>query len=273
MVSVAYPEKPWLASYEEGVPEHIAYEDICLPHILDRTAEQFPEKTALIFEGCRITFRQLRNMANSLAACLTAFGIKKGDAVAVLLPNLIPCVAAYYGILKAGGIVVMNNPLYTDPELERQFNDSGAKVLITLDLLANRMIDLRPRTAIKKIIVCSIGDYLPFPKNLLFPLVAKRRKLAARVKEAPDVYRWKDCIERHEPVPPTAAIGLDDVAIYQYTGGTTGVTKGVELTHRNLSCQAQQCMAWFPKFRKGEEIMLAALPYFCLLYTSPSPRD
>ena len=262
MSSINVQDKPWLKSYETGVPEHIAYEDICLPHILDRTADQFSDKTALIFEGYRITFRQLRDMANSLAACLVAFGIKKGDAVAVLLPNLIPCVAAYYGILKVGGIVVMNNPLYTDYELERQFNDSGAQVLITLDLLANRMIDLRPRTAIKKIIVTSIGDYLPFPKNILFPLVARSRKLAADVKDAPDVYRWKDCLSRYEPVPPTADIGLDDVAVYQYTGGTTGVTKGVELTHRNLSCQAQQCAAWFPKFKKGEEVMLAALPYF-----------
>ena len=262
MSPVNDPDKLWLRFYEEGVPEHITYEDICLPHILDRTADRLSDKTALIFEGYRITFRQLRDMANSFAACLIAFGIKKGDAVAVLLPNLIPCVAAYYAILKVGGIAVMNNPLYTDPELERQFNDAGVQALVTLDLLANRMIDLRPRTAIKKIIVTSIGDYLPFPKNLLFPLVAKRRKLAADVKAAPDVHRWKDCLDRYEPVPPTADIFLDDVAIYQYTGGTTGITKGVELTHRNLSCQSQQCAAWFPKFKKGEEIMLAALPYF-----------
>jgi long-chain acyl-CoA synthetase len=262
MADVKYLDKPWLKFYEEGVPESISYEDICLPHILDRTASEFPDKPSLIFQGYRITFRQLQGMVNRFAACLVAFGIKKGDAVAMILPNVIPCVAVYYAILKVGGIAVMNNPLYTDPELERQFNDSGAKLLVTLDLLANRMIDLRPKTSIGKIVVVSIGDYLPWPKSLLFPLVAKRRKLAADVKPAPEVYRWKECLEQFDPKPPPGDIGPDDVAIYQYTGGTTGVTKGVELTHRNLSRQVQQCAAWFPKFKKGEEIMLAALPYF-----------
>jgi long-chain acyl-CoA synthetase len=99
--------------------------------------------------------------------------------VAILLPNVIPCVVAYFAILKVGAITVMNNPLYTDRELDHQFNDSGSKALITLDLLANRMIDLRPKTKIKQIVYTSIGDYLPFPKNLLFPLVAKKKKLAA----------------------------------------------------------------------------------------------
>ncbi len=262
MATVAYMDKPWLRSYEEGVPEHIAFEEIRVPHMLDRTAGEFPDKPALIFEGFSINFRQLKEMTDRFASCLYDFGIRKGDAVAVLLPNLIQCVVAYYAILKVGGIAVMNNPLYTDPELERQFNDSGAKLLITLDLLANRMIDLRPKTSIGKIVVASIGDYLPFPKNILFPLVAKRKKLAADVKSAPDVHRWKDCIERYAPDPPQTDISLDDVAMYQYTGGTTGVTKGVELTHDNLCKQAQQCAAWFPKLEKGTQIMLGALPYF-----------
>jgi len=262
MVEVRYMDKPWLKFYEKGVPEHIAYEEICLPQILERTAGEFPDKPALIFQGFSITFRQLQEMVNRFAACLADFGIQKGDAVAILLPNLIPCVVAYYAALKAGGIVVMNNPMYTDRELERQFNDSGAKALITLDLLANRMIDLRPKTSIKKIIVASIGDYLPFPKNLLFPLVGKWKKMAAGVKAAPDVHRWKDCLERYDPVPPYRDIGFDDVAVYQYTGGTTGVCKGVELTHGNLSKQVQQCAAWFVHFKGGEEIMLAALPCF-----------
>ena len=262
MAEVRYMDKPWLKFYEEGVPENIPYKTICLPHILDRTAEEFPKKTALVFQGCTITFRQLQEMANRFAACLADFGIQKGDAVAILLPNLIPCVVAYYAILKAGGILVMNNPLYTDHELKHQFNDSGARLIITLDLLANRMIDLRPQTSIDKIVVTSIGDYLPFPKNLLFPVVGRLKKLAAPVKKAKDVYRWKDCLERFPPSPPQVQIAFDDVAIYQYTGGTTGICKGVELTHENLSKQVQQCAAWFPQFKRGTEIMLGALPYF-----------
>ena len=257
-----YQSKPWLKSYEKGVPEAIRYEEICMPDILDRTAKQFPEKTALIFQGFTLSFRQLKDMVDRFAACLTAFGVKQGDAVALLLPNVIPCVAAYFAILKIGAISVMNNPLYSDPELDHQFNDSGAKVLVTLDLLGNRMIDLRPKTKIKQIVYTSIGDYLPFPKNLLFPLVAKKKKLAADVKAATDVFKWKDCIAKYAPNPPAVKIGFEDVAMYQYTGGTTGVSKGVMLTHANLSKQVQQLKAWFPAFNNGTEIMLGALPYF-----------
>ncbi|MCX5845881.1 MAG: long-chain fatty acid--CoA ligase [Deltaproteobacteria bacterium] len=259
---IRYLDKPWLKSYEKGVPATINYEEICMPDIMDRTAKEFPDKTALIFQGYTLTFRQLKEMVDRFATCLNAFGIKPRDAVAILLPNVIPCVVAYFAILKVGAITVMNNPLYTDRELDHQFNDSGAKALITLDLLANRMIDLRPKTKIRQIVYTSIGDYLPFPKNILFPLVAKKKKLAADVKPAPDVFRWKECIAKHPPNPPAVKLGFEDVAMYQYTGGTTGVSKGVMLTHANLSKQVQQIAAWLPALPRGTETMLGALPYF-----------
>jgi len=268
--AINYQNKPWLKSYQQGVPEYLNYEEICMPDVLERTAAKFPGKTALVFQGYELNFAQFKEMVDRFAACLTDFGIKKGDAVAVLLPNMIPCVVAYYAILKIGAITVMNNPLYSDRELEYQFNDSGSKVLITIDLLGNRMIDLRPTTKIKQIVITSIGDYLPFPKSLLFPLVAKKKKLAADVKAAPDVYRWKDCIAKYSPNPPQVKNSFSDVAMFQYTGGTTGVSKGVELTHSNLSKQAQQLSAWFPTFESGTERMLAALPYFHVFGMSTS---
>ncbi|MFO7686135.1 MAG: long-chain fatty acid--CoA ligase [Desulfobacterales bacterium] len=255
-------DKPWLVSYEKGVPEFIEYEKVCLPAFLDRSAERFPERSALNFQGYRIGFRQLKEMVDRFATALSAFGVERGDRVALLLPNTIPCVAAYYAILKIGAIAVMNNPLYSDRELDHQFNDSGAKLLVTLDLLGNRMIDLRPKTRIKQIVISSIGDYLPFPKNWLFPLVAKKKKLAADVKPAEEVFRWKAVLADHQPNPPSVALGYEDVAMYQYTGGTTGVSKGVMLTHANLSVNVQQCRAWFPTFKEGEEVMLGALPFF-----------
>jgi long-chain acyl-CoA synthetase len=258
---ITYGDKPWLASYEKGVPEKIIYQEICLPDILKRTARNFPHKTALLFEGYKLTYQGLDEMVDRFAAVLKSFGIQKGDSVAILLPNIIPCVAAYYAILKIGGIAVMNNPLYSDRELEHQFNDSGAGVLVTLDLLGNRMIDLRPKTQVRQIIYTSIGDYLPFPKNLLFPLVAKKKNLAADVKPAENVYRWKDVLARHVTAPPAVELPFDDVAMYQYTGGTTGISKGVMLTHGNLSRQVQQIAAWFPAFG-SDEIMLGALPFF-----------
>jgi long-chain acyl-CoA synthetase len=259
---IKYQDKPWLASYEKGVPENIEYQEICLPSILEQTSNKFPDKMALLFQGYKITYRQLNDMVNRFAACLHSFGINKGDSVAILLPNVIPCVAACYAILKIGGITVMNNPLYSDRELEHQFNDSDSKLLVTLDLLGNRMIDLRPKTKIKQIIYTSIGDYLPFPKNILFPLVAKKKSLAADVKSAENVYKWKDVLAKSSPTPPDVELSFDDVAMYQYTGGTTGVSKGAILTHGNLSKNVQQAGAWFPTFKKGEEAMLGALPFF-----------
>ena len=256
-----YKDKPWVTSYEKGVPEKIEYEEICLPEILERSARRFPNKMALLFQGYKITFRELNDMVNRFAASLHNFGIDKGDGVAVLLPNVIPCVVAYYGILKIGAIAVMNNPLYSDRELEYQFNDSDSKLLVTIDLLANRMIDLRPETKIKQIIYTSIGDYLPFPKNLLFPLVAKKKNLAADVKPADNVYRWKNLPAKSHPRSPEVELTFDDIAMYQYTGGTTGVSKAVMITHGNLSKQVQQVAAWFPTF-DSNEVMLGALPFF-----------
>ena len=259
---IKYSDKPWLSSFEEGVPEHVDYEQTCLPAFLDRSAQQFPDRMALSFQGYSVTYGELKEMVDRFAAVLAGFGVKKGDAVAILLPNLIPCVVAYYAILQLGAIAVMNNPLYTDRELDHQFNDSGAKVLITLDLLGNRMIDLRPKTGVRQIVITSIGDYLPWPKSWLFPLVGKKKGLAADVKPAEDVFRWKELLAGAGPAPPKADLSFDDIAQYQYTGGTTGVSKGVMLSHGNLSKQVQQVRAWFPNLKAGEEIMLGALPFF-----------
>lgn len=260
MAETRYQEKLWLKSYEKGVPEFVKYEEICMPEILERSAKKFPDKPALLFQGTTITFRQLKEMTDRFAVCLADFGIKKGDAVAILLPNIVPCVVAYYAILKIGGIVVMNNPLYSDPELEHQFNDSGAKALITMDLLVKRMVALRSKTKVKQIVHTCIGDYLPAVKRILGKLLKKYP--FAEVAPAPDVYGWKECLGKYAPNPPAVKIGFEDVAMYQYTGGTTGVSKGVMLTHANLSKQVQQLKSWFPTFESGQEIMLGALPYF-----------
>ena len=259
---VSYASKPWLKSYDKGVPAKINYEEICMPDILERSAAKNANSMALNFQGFTVSYKTLKEMVDRFATCLTDFGIKKGDSVAIILPNMIPCVVSYYATLKLGAIVVLNNPTYTDRELEHQLKDSGSKILITIDLLANRMIDLRPKTVVKQIIYTTLGDYLPFPKNILFPLVAKKKKLAADVKPANDVYKWKECVAKYQPTPPKVALNFTDTAMYQYTGGTTGVSKGVILTHANLSKQVQQLNAWFPMFASGDGISLGALPIF-----------
>ncbi len=252
----------WLNNYDQGVPSKLDYSEISLPEMLQTSAEDFPKNLALLFQGYRLNYSELQNMVDRFAASLVNFNVAKGDRVAILLPNIIPCVAAYYAILKIGAVVVMNCPLYSDRELLHQLKDSGAKVLVTLDLLGNRMIDLRPQTDIQQIIYTSIGDYLPFPKNFLFPLVAKKKKLAANVKEADNVYQWEKLIWSNEPLQSYMEIQLDDIAMIQYTGGTTGLAKGAKLSHRNLSRQVQQVATWFQEFEKGEELMLGALPFF-----------
>jgi len=260
---IRYQEKPWLASYERGVPENIAYEDKSLPDFLRERAAQVPDATALLYQGYGMTYRRFEALVDRFAAFLAQCGAGAGKTVALLLPNCVPCVIAYYAALRAGGIVVMNNPVYTDRELEYQFNDSEAAILVTLDLLADRMIDLRAKTKIRQIIVASLGDYLPFPKNLLFPWVARWKKLSAPFRQLSEVLSWKNCLsEVRNDEPGSGENRLQEVAVYQYTGGTTGRPKGVELTHANLSRQVQQCAAWFPKFRRGGERMLGALPYF-----------
>ena len=255
-----YEKKIWLNSYEKGVKSSVDFQDVLMPQFLEESVKQFPDNTALIFQGFTLTYKELNEMIARFAAALKGFGIKKGDSVAILLPNVIPCVVAYYAILKVGGIVVLNNPLYADRELEHQFNDSKSTFLITLDLLANRMVKLREKTSIKTIVYTSIGDYLPFVKRLLFPLVAKKKGLAADVTPAKDLFKFKDVIAQYSPDYTQADVSIDDVAMYQYTGGTTGVSKGVMLTHKNISYQ--QAVAWFPTLKRGEEIMLGALPIF-----------
>jgi long-chain acyl-CoA synthetase len=261
-MQIKYEDKPWLARFEKGVPEYIDYEQITLPAYLENSARRFPERTALICEGFKVSYRRLNEMTNRFAACLNALGVEKGNRVAILLPNLIPCVVSYYATLKIGAVAVMCNPEYTDRELLFQLQDSGAKVLITMDFLADRMIALKPQTDLKQIIHASLGDYLPLTRNLLFPLTAGRKGLKANVQPAENVYRWKNILTDYSAIHRRSGILMDDVAMIQYTGGTTGVAKGVMLTHANLSFQTQQIDAWFPQFAGKEEIMLGALPFF-----------
>ncbi len=257
-----YQDKPWEKFYDKGIRTKLKYENLSMPEFLDRSVARYPDRIALDFEGYSITYKELNEMVNRMANCLKDFGIGKSDRVAVLLPNMIQCLISYFAILRLNAIVVMNNPLYSDRELEHQFNDSGSIALITLDLLGDRMIDLRSNTKIKHIIIASIGDYLPFPKSKLFPLVSKRKKLAADVKKAEYTYYWKDMIAKYSTDYKSDTINLNSVAMYQYTGGTTGISKAAILTHSNLSKQVQQIAEWFIPFVQSPEISLGALPFF-----------
>ncbi len=253
-------EKTWYKSYAADVPYNLQYQNITVAEALAKNADLFPDSTALIFLDARISYRRLNEMANSFANALIGMGVKPGDRVAMLMPNMPQIVIATYGAWKAGAVVVMNNPLYTDHELEYQLNNSGSTVLVTLDLLAPRMIALRPKLPVKKIVVAHIRDHLGFPKKQLLPIVAKDKH--RDIPKTPDVYEWMDLLKNNPSTDTGIRVAFESLATLQYTGGTTGVSKGVMLTHKNLSSNVQQIEAWFPGFAKGEMVELGVLPFF-----------
>jgi len=253
-------EKPWYKSYAQGIPRQVEYERTPMPLALARTARELPDKTALVFIDSKISYRQLDDMANRFANALIDRGVKPGDKVAMLMPNMPQLVAAVYGAWRAGAVVVMNNPLYTDVELEYQFNNSESTFLVAIDLICPRMIALRPKTKIKNLVVAHIRDHLKFPKKQLLPIVAKDKH--RNIPPTPNVHEWMDILKKYPATDPKIPIDFDGLACLQYTGGTTGVSKGVMLSHANLSKNVQQIVAWFPGFNKGEITHLGVLPIF-----------
>ena len=253
-------DRPWFQSYAQGIPHSLDYERTPMTQALARTAREFPDQAALIFIDSKITYRQLDGMANRFANALIDMGVKPGDRVAMLMPNMPQLVAAVYGAWRAGAVVVMNNPLYTDVELEYQFNNSGSTHLVAIDLICPRMIALRPKTRIQNLVVAHIRDHLKFPKKQLLPIVAKDKH--RKIPPTPNVHEWTDLLKKYPPTDPRVPVDFDGLACLQYTGGTTGVSKGVMLTHANLSKNVQQIVAWFPGFNKGEINHLGVLPIF-----------
>jgi len=253
-------ERIWHKAYAQGVPPSLDYEEITLHDALERTARRFPHSVALIMMGKKITYRELDELVNRFAGALMDLGIGKGDKVALLLPNMPQVVIASYAVFRIGGVVVMHNPLYTESELAHQLNDSDSKMAIGLDLLVPRMLKLKERTGIENIIACHIRDYLPFPKKQLFPFVKKKMHRDTDPNEG--VHDFLDLVKKYPPTPPQASVDFDDLAALLYTGGTTGVSKGVMLTHRNCSICVQQLRAWMFDAVEGKDSMLGTFPIF-----------
>ena len=247
-------ERIWHKSYPAGVPAEIDFDPITMPAVLTRTAERFPDRDALIFMGTRITYRELEGLVNRFARALTALGVKRGDKVAMILPNVPQLVIAEYAVFRIGGVNVMNNPLYTEKELTHQLNDSDSTVLVTLDMFHPVAAKLRENTGAKKAILCSLADYLPEPLKPMFP--------PADVPAREGVYRFLDLIGAYPDAPVENVPALEDLGALIYTGGTTGLSKGVMLSHANISFNTQQFRGWYPESRDGEESLLAIFPFF-----------
>ncbi len=256
-------DKIWLSSYPDEVPHSIDYPKLSLPELLVNTAKNYPEQDAILFLGKTIKYKALLDYVYQFANGLKSLGIKKGDRVALMLPNSPQAVISYYGALMIGAIVVQNNPLYTERELEHQLVDSGAETIIVLDLLYPKVAKIKQNTSLKNIIVTSIKDFLPFPKNLLYPLKLKKDGQYVKVPKKDGIYQFSSFLKT-QPFTPYKIENdyKEDLALLQYTGGTTGVSKGVMLTHANLVANAVQGSHWLHKAEEGKERFLGVLPFF-----------
>ncbi|MDF0726704.1 AMP-binding protein [Cytobacillus sp. S13-E01] len=256
--------KPWLEQYPEEIPHSIQYDDKPIQTYLKDAAVEFPNKKAIHFQGKELTYSELYDSALKLGNYLQKIGVNKGDRVSIMLPNCPQAVIAYYGVLFSGGVVVQTNPLYMEREIEYQMNDSGSKVIITLDILYPRVSKVKALTSLEHIIVTGIKDYLPFPKNIVYPFIQKKQYgIVVKVEHQGENHLFTEVLNRSA----TVAIDLDvnpseDIALLQYTGGTTGFPKGVMLTHRNLVANTLMCAAWMYKCKRGEETVLGILPFF-----------
>jgi len=252
----------WYSSYDPRVPRTLEYPDLCLPLSLQRNARKFPHQVATEFLGSAISYKTLWEKVQRLATGLFSLGVRKGTRVAIMLPNCPQTVLAYYATLWLGGVVVMTNPLYVEREMEHQWSDSEVEFLIVLDHLFPKVEKVLAKTKIRKIIVTSLKEYLPIHLKFLYPLKARVNRLFTAVPYGEVVFNFSRLIDSHRPDPPPFEARPEDLAALQYTGGTTGISKGVMLTHRNILANVLQLLAWVPDLRFGEERFMGILPFF-----------
>ncbi len=258
-------ERIWHRFYDEEVPASLDFEELPVPGFLERSATEYGQATALIFMNRRLSYRQLKDHVDRFATALAGLGVGSDTRVAIQLPNLPQTVIAYYATLSLGAQVVMTNPLYVEREIEHQWNDAECSLAVVADYLyASRIQAMRNRLPVKNYVIASIPDYLRFPLDWLAPLKLKRADppLMAKVEPGEGVHLMSQLIEGAPPAPPKVEVGMDDIAILQYTGGTTGVAKAAMLTHRNLSFNVQQISSWMGSVDSGGEVVLASLPFF-----------
>lgn len=266
-------DAPWLAHYEPNVPPTLRYPSITLPQMLQQTCAKYPRNLATKFilkyllggrytVGGRLTYQQLQAHVDHFAAALRARGVQPGDRVAIMLPNSPQYVIAFYGALTTGAIVVNVNPTYTPRELKHQLNDSGAETIVLLNLFVSRLDEIKAETSVKRTVVAHIFDLLSFPSRQLVAAAQRKTPEWVDVVANRDTEMFEALLDDGSPPLTTLPNDPDQVALLQYTGGTTGVPKAAMLTHRNLVSNTIQAVAWMTTSEPGREQVMGAVPYF-----------
>ena len=261
-----FMDKVWLKNYQAGVAHEIDINQFqSVTEVFDRSVKKFSDRPAMACMGKVLSYAELDALSGQFASFLQhKLGLAKGDRVAVMMPNLLQYPLAVFGTLRAGGIVVNVNPLYTPRELEHQLKDSGAETIVILENFAGVLEQVLPRTRVKNVVIASIGDMLGFAKGALVNFVVRKVKKMVPPWHIPGHIRFNDALSAGAAKPYVKpALTHDDIAFLQYTGGTTGVAKGAELLHKNIVANMLQANAWVkPLIREGQEVIVTALPLY-----------
>jgi long-chain acyl-CoA synthetase len=263
----------WFKHYEKGVPTTLSFPSISLNDLLQESVRKYPEKFASNFvlkyllgerftAGGRMTYRKLSEQVDRFATALYQLGVRKGDRIALMLPNSPHYVIAFFGAMRLGAIVVNCNPTYTSRELKHQLEDSGSETIVLLNTFFPRLREVQSELNLKRIIVTHIFDTLEFPSSLLVKSTQRRADDWVEVSPEQNIFFFDHLLKKYGPTPPKADVAPDDVALFQYTGGTTGLPKAAMLTHRNLVANVYQIKAWLPDGKPGGEKMMGAIPFF-----------
>jgi long-chain acyl-CoA synthetase len=266
----------WLKSYPPGVPAEIDTSRLrSLKELLESACQQYADRIAYVQMGTGITYRELEELTGAFGAWLQRAGLKKGDRIAIMLPNTLQYPIAMFGALRAGLVVVNTNPLYTAPELEHQLADSGAAAIVVLENFAHTLEKVLPRTQVKHVLVTAAGDFLSFPKSWIVNFVVRHVKKRVPAWNLPGATDFHSAVSAGMKLTLSPVeIGPEDLAYLQFTGGTTGVAKGAMLTHRNLCANVLQAEAWIGGAGAAPGVLLTAIPLYhvfaltanCLLF-------
>ena len=258
-------EKIWLKEYPPGVPAEIDLNEFTsVKDILEKSCQRFADSPAYSNMGVTLRYRDIDRLSRNFAAFLQGLGLDKRDRVAIMMPNVLQYPVALFGVLRAGMVVVNVNPLYTPRELEHQLNDSGAAVIVIVENFAHTLQQVLDKTMVKTVVMTQLGDLFPFPKRTLVNFVVKYLKKRVPAWKIPTTVPFRRALRAGAGQTLTdVPLNRNDLAFLQYTGGTTGVSKGAMLTHGNLVANLQQASAWLSSVSTpGKEIIVTALPLY-----------